>query len=197
MYQPGGDANPDQFAPLNQVERFERNMRASTVPVASSYYSMLDSMCVPCYDKKGTNACLYAGEQPGKYDPRDVPFTAGSPYVACTPAQGVFTSCYFPEGAEHMTDACSNLMFESGMASSMARQGGDKSNITPKSLQALASLAQQRKQSCPSYLCKNDESYKGAEGRKSFAASSCACVNEPVAAQLQQKQDKKKKNKKK
>lgn len=187
MYQPGGDANPDQFAPLNQVERFGRGMRASTVPTASSYYSMLDSMCVPCYNKKGMNECVYTGGAPTKYDPRDVPQTLGSSYVACEPPRGVFTGCYFPEAAEHMTDKCSNYMFDQGMAMSMARKGGQQSNMTPQSLQALASLAAQRREACPSYLCKNDESYKGAEGRKSFAASSCACVSESVSAQLKKK----------
>lgn len=184
MYQPGGDANPDQYAPLSEVELGRRGMRASTVPVGSSYYNMLDYMCVPCYDKKGVNQCLYTGGTATKYDPRDVPQTAGSPYAPCAPAQGVLTSCYFPEAGERMTDACSNVMFGSGLASSMARQKGDKSAATPKSLQALASLAARRKQECPNYLCKNDDSYQGSQERKSFSSASCACVSEPVAKKL-------------
>ena len=179
---------------LSQVEPYYRpayGMRAE-VPTASSYYNMVNAMCVPCYGQQGDNSCLFAGGAQGKYDPRDasgaaIYQAAGDPFVACSPAEGYFTNCYFPEAADKMVDACSTLMFDQGMASSMARKGGKGGATTAKSLQALASLAQQRRASCPNYLCKNDESYKGADGRKSFAAESCACVSEPVSASLAKK----------
>lgn len=200
MYQPGGDANIDQFAMLNSVEPHYRaayGMRAE-VPGASSYYNMVDAMCVPCYGKQGGNSCVYAGGAPTKYDPRDasgasVYASAGAPFVACAPADGTFTNCYFAEAGNKMVDVCSNYMFDQGMAMSMARKDGKGGGTTAKSLQALASLAAQRRASCPSYLCKNDESYKGADGRKSFASESCSCVSAPVSASLGKKGKKSKK----
>jgi hypothetical protein len=191
MSQPGGDANADQYAPIDSVET--GTAPAVMPPRASSYYSMLDFMCVPCYgsgSNSDANSCLYTGAAPTKYDPRDVPMTSGSPYVMCQPPAGVYTNCYFPESSEASVDACSNIMFEQGMASSLARRGGGGGGgqaQTAKSLEALATLAAQRQQACPNYLCKNDSTYKGESGRASFATSSCSCVSEPVATSLQQR----------
>lgn len=162
----------------------------SDVPRASSYYDMVDFMCNPCYlGTTGPNSCVYTGAARTKYDPRDVPMTAGSPYVPCQPSAGVFTRCYFPESIEKNVDQCSDYMFEQGMATSLARRDGKgKGKVqTAQSLQALASLAAQRREACPNYLCKNDDSYKGTDGRASFAKASCSCVSEPVASSLKRK----------
>lgn len=174
-------------------------MNPTDVPTTgASYYNALEYMCSPCYGSAGVNECVYGGGPVGRFDPRDAPLVPGNPFVSCQPDNGVYTNCYFPEADKMSTDACSTQMFDQGMASSMARrqqqggqgqgqqtqgQGGQQ---TSRSLAALASLAAQRQKACPNYLCKNDQTYKGEKGRASFAKSSCACVNAPVAASLQQ-----------